>query len=368
MDTKKLFDKCYGKLAREGMLKALICGIIIGFGASFVFSFVTSFFTDWFDWWYLVSIGIAVGVGAISAFVMYFAKFRPNTKDIARRLDSLGYDERFITMLERNGDESYYAQRQREDAKVSLSKIRPEHIKFSIAKSLIIAAIVVGVCGMGMTTTNALIQNEVWEPIDEIINPTDPSLEEILVLYEVDDDLAGCIEGETEQFIPDGGSTTTVIAVPNDGYMFLEWLDEEGNSLGTNPERYDPDLIRPDNGTIIFTATFVEIDDNSEEGDLPTDEPSDTPQEEESDIFDPSSDNLGEGESEYGGANSFKDGETPYTKEFNDYYYGTEDGTITGVVDKIQSGQYTDEQSKVANSYFEGLKGALGGDAGDDGE
>jgi len=364
MDTKKLFDKCYGKLAREGMLKALICGIIIGFGANFVFAFVTSFFTEYFDWWFLVSIGIAVVVGLGSAFVLYFAKFRPGTKDIARRLDALGYDERFITMLERNGDESYYAQRQRDDARVSLSKIRPEHIKFSIAKSLIIAAIVVGVCGMGMTTTNALIQNEVIPPLDEIVVPPDPSLSEVLVLYEVSDELAGYIEGEIEQLIPDGGNASTVVAVPFDGYAFLEWEEDKS----TTAERTDKNIIRPETGIVIYTATFVEIGDDGEEGDLPTDEPSDTPQDQDSDVFDPDSDQKGEGEGEYDGGNKFKDGQTPYTKEFYDYYNGSGDGTIMGVAEKIQNGQYTDEQSKVANAYFESLKGGVGAANGEDGE
>ncbi|MBR2970499.1 MAG: hypothetical protein IKC48_01705 [Clostridia bacterium] len=365
MDTKKLFDKCHGKLAREGMLKALICGIIIGFGASFVFAFVTSFFTEYFDWWYLISIGIAVGVSVVSAIVLYFAKFRPDTKDIARRLDSLGYDERFITMLERNGDESYYAQRQREDARVSLSKIRPEHIKISIAKSLIIVAIVAGVCGMGMTTTNALIQNEVIPPLEDIVVPPDPALSEVLIVYEVSDDLAGYIEGEAEQYIPDGGNASTVVAVPLDGYAFLEWEEDKLASA----ERTDTNVIRPESGIIIYTATFMEIgEDDGEDGDLPTDEPSDTPQEEDSDIFDPDSDQKGEGEGEYDGGNAFKDGETPYTKEFDDYYYGSEDGTIPGVADQIQHGQYSDEQSGVANSYFESLKGGLGAANGEDGQ
>ena len=40
MDVKELFDKYYSRLAREGILKALFCGLIVGFAVNFVVAFI----------------------------------------------------------------------------------------------------------------------------------------------------------------------------------------------------------------------------------------------------------------------------------------------------------------------------------------
>ena len=46
MDVKELFDKYYSRLAREGMLKALFCGLIVGFAVNIVVAF-----TAWYYGW-----------------------------------------------------------------------------------------------------------------------------------------------------------------------------------------------------------------------------------------------------------------------------------------------------------------------------
>ena len=40
MDAKKLFDKYYSRLAREGLFKALFCGLGIAFVAAAVIGFI----------------------------------------------------------------------------------------------------------------------------------------------------------------------------------------------------------------------------------------------------------------------------------------------------------------------------------------
>jgi len=54
----------------------------------------------------------------------------------------------------------------------------------------------------------------------------------VTVVYEVQG--GGRIEGQTTQTVPKWGKTTSVTAIPNNGYYFSSWSD--GN---TNPERRD---------------------------------------------------------------------------------------------------------------------------------
>lgn len=353
MDTKKLLEKCRSRLVLEGLLKALLVGVIVGFAVDFVFALITAFFTEYFDYWYLVALGVGLGTGLIAGIVIYFLAFRPDTKKIARRIDALGLEERLITMTELENDDSYIARRQREDAKEKLSKFDVKSIKFVLAKSLIIAAIIVGVFGLSMTTVNALVQYElIPEGDSNIFNPLEPDDAPIMVLYEVTDDTAGWIEGEVEQLVEVGGRTSVVTAVAAEGYMFMYWEEDQKATA----ERFETNIIDDDeDGIIIFTAYFEEIPDNDEEGDLPTDEPSDVPQEEQNDTFDPDNKPNKEGQGDrYASSNQVMDGKTPYQSVFDEYY--------EKALEDIQNGNYTEEEAAIIKAYFDILKGGVGAD------
>ena len=333
------------------MLKALLVGVIAGFAANFIFALVTAFFTEYFDYWYLLAIGVGFGVGLIVGVIVYFTAFRPDTKKVARRIDSLGLEERLITMTELENDDSYIARRQREDAKEQLKKFDFKSIKFVVARSLIIAAIIVGVFGISMTTVNALVQNEIIPEGDgNVFNPSEIDDQPILVLYEVSDDTTGWIDGVIEQVVDVGGSTTPVTAVAAEGYIFMYWEEDQKATA----ERFETNVIDDDeDGILIFTAYFEEIPDNQEEGDLPTDEPSDVPQEEQNDTYDPDNDPNGDGQGDrYASSNQILDGETPYQDKFYDYY--------DQVMEDLQNGQYTEEEARIIKTYWDILKGGVG--------
>ena len=117
-----IFSKYYKKIKAEGLLKSFFLALTI---ALFVETLILLAF--WFvgikRYW--LSAGISVGVFAALVPSLYFLFFRPDTKAIAKRLDSLGLEERLLTMNELLNDESYIAMRQREDAKQALAKIDP---------------------------------------------------------------------------------------------------------------------------------------------------------------------------------------------------------------------------------------------------
>lgn len=89
--------------------KSLIFGLLVGFAANIVIATVSCFVKVEGLW--LISIGLLLVGTLISAPIFYFAKFRPTTKQIAARVDrQFGViEERTITMLELENDDSYIA-------------------------------------------------------------------------------------------------------------------------------------------------------------------------------------------------------------------------------------------------------------------
>ena len=127
MSKNNQFQKYHRKLALEGILKSSIWGF-----NAFCLVLAVIAFVGWATnlksaiW---MGIGIGVAVGVICAVILYFAVYRPTASQIAERLDALGLEERMVTMMEFQQDESYIALRQREDAQQSLSKVSPNQIK-----------------------------------------------------------------------------------------------------------------------------------------------------------------------------------------------------------------------------------------------
>ncbi len=239
METKKLFEKYRSRLVREGILKSFLIGLIVTFAIDAPIAFITSaqLFINAFKLWYLVALGVGLLIGSIVAITLYFTLFKPDTKKIARRVDKLGLEERVITMLELEKDESYIAMRQREDAKAKIKEVNSKSIKFAVAKPLIVAAAVVGTLGMLMTTVNVLATYNVIEPPPILV----PEKEIVTVEYKVFNETGGKVEGKDTFFKIEKGSDTTtpVCAVADDGYEFAYWMDEVGNILGEYPERVE---------------------------------------------------------------------------------------------------------------------------------
>lgn len=127
MNIKELFDKYYSRLAREGMLKALFSGLSVGFAVNFIVAFICWYFNANGLLWSLLALVVTT---AIAMPLFYVKKYKPSVKDVAKRLDRLGLEERMITMTEFQGDDSYIAVRQREDARTTLHEVDTKRIRF----------------------------------------------------------------------------------------------------------------------------------------------------------------------------------------------------------------------------------------------
>ena len=219
METVKLFEKYYKRLAREGLTKSVLCGLLVGFSAMLVAAFC--FWMAGTGLFWLAVIPFILGT-AVSAPVFYYRKFKPTSSAVAARIDELGLEERMITMNELKNDDSYIARRQREDAVKSLGLVKADLIRLAVSVPLIVAVAVLGIAGLGMTTVSALAANEVvssGKDVIEDISKKPPVYFD--VQYEIEGD--GEIIGSEIQRVENGKGGTEVTAVANDGYAFVGW-------------------------------------------------------------------------------------------------------------------------------------------------
>lgn len=151
--ASEVFKKYYKKIGRESILKSLLYGLTIGFSLAFVCIAA--------GWLAGFKAGIYIGLGAfvlsvaVATPLFYNYKFRPTTKKIAQRIDTLGLEERMLTMAELENDNSFMAMKQREDAMNAMKSVSCEMPKIAVSVPLIAAVAVSATLGTGITVAAA---------------------------------------------------------------------------------------------------------------------------------------------------------------------------------------------------------------------
>ena len=262
--VEKVFKKYYSRMAKEGMLNAFILafadGCVALFGASLVF-WLTDFKYPW--------IGFIIMAIVTAGFtpLLYYTKFRPSKKMIAKRVDALGLEERLLTMAQLEGDDSFIAKRQREDAHAAIENVSSKLVKIVVSIPLIVLASISMVLGGGMSTVSILSSLGVIESgkdiIVDVVTP-DP------VTYEVEfvEMGEGVIDGEIFQIIEEGGTIEEVIAIPEDEWYLVGWTWEID---GVEYELTETDVFFVEgltvNQNITITAVFSELSESDGQGD-----------------------------------------------------------------------------------------------------
>ncbi|MBR2375446.1 MAG: hypothetical protein IKA88_04075 [Clostridia bacterium] len=251
----KIFKEYYARVAKEGVLKAVFCGLIVGFSVTLLAA--TTFWLLGERMWIWLSLLFCPIVAGITTPIFYQTKFKPNTKKLARRIDELGLEERILTMAQLQGDESYIAMKQREDAMKAIQRVNPKLVKFAISVPLVIALGVVATVSTSVTTVFALGEKTGKEYIEEAKAANIPEYE---ITYEIDGE--GEIVGEPFQIVKEGESGTPIEAVPAPNWAFDCWLELEADDEGkVDPCRTETEV----KGHIVLTAVFIEIPDLPEE-------------------------------------------------------------------------------------------------------
>lgn len=212
---KELYKKYYKRLAAEGILKAIICAALIGFSIGLVIGLLAWLFI--FDGlWALASMAV---VTAIAVPLFYFFAFRPDERAVARRLDSLGLEERVITMLELEGENFFLAERQRNDAQIALKNLGNKKISFVFNRKLFISVVAVGMAAVFFTVASALSFRGLFPGPERIV----ANFTKITVRYLASE--GGEIVGQTEQTVVSGENTEIVVPIAHEGYFFEGWSD-----------------------------------------------------------------------------------------------------------------------------------------------
>jgi len=338
MDPKKYFAKYDSRLRFEAVLKSLLPGLTIGLTAVFVMATVCWFCDFGAGLW--ISLALLVVASVAMTVFFYYKKFKPTAESNARRIDRYGLEERLITMVEYDGDDSYIATAQREDAKRELAKFEANTIKFKFSTKIIIVCSIAAVFGLGMTTVTGLCGAGIipsgMEVLDALI--PDPPPVYYSVEYSVDDEECGFILGDTSQDILKGESTKLVVAFANDGYVFKAWSD--GN---TSPARIDEGVET----ALEFEAIFIPLDDSGADETEDEEEADDVPE------TDGGAGPGGNGDPSSGGAsgkyesfNQIINGETFYKEVIKDYQEAIEEAL------KENDEGMTEEQKEIIKNYI----------------
>ena len=218
----QVVEKYYSRLAKEGWLNAFISALGIGFGALLVSSltfWLTGFNYPW------VGFIIMAAVTLVSLPLIYYKRFRPSKKQIAQRVDELGLKERLLTMVELEGDDSYIARRQREDAQAAIESVSSKLVKVVASIPLIVMASILALTGGAMATVSILSSNGVLSSgkdlIEDAITP-EP------IFYEVEfvEIGEGLIDGDLFQMVEEGQGIAEVVAIPDDDWFVYQWVYE----------------------------------------------------------------------------------------------------------------------------------------------
>ncbi len=239
------------RLAKEGWLKAALCGMSAGFSADILCATAFWVFGIKLFW---ICILVFAAVTAIATPLFYFCRFKNSRRQVASRVDMLGLEERILTMTQFENDDSYIARRQREDAINALKSVNSSFIKIAVSASIVVACCVTLVLGIGATTASALSSKSLITMIQE--NKIEPTSGIFHLIYGVKGDVGGRVDGELEQTVNEGESGKIIQAVADDGYVFVGWTDGHEDATRTDTE------VSRD---IVVNAIFIEIESDEEE-------------------------------------------------------------------------------------------------------
>ncbi|MBS6584015.1 MAG: hypothetical protein KH314_04870 [Subdoligranulum sp.] len=340
MDNRQLFERHRKRLEKEAWLKSVLLSLVIGFAAMLATAVLTWVFEKNGLWFSLSALVVVTG-GLTPLF--YFKRFRPDDRQIARRIDGLGLEERVITMTELADSKEYIAVRQRADAQEKMKALDIKQISLHVSAALIALVCVFGTLGLSLTTVSTLSYYGLLPTIGQIIDTTLPPepIVEFEVNYYVEDGQGGIIEGEEFQIVAQGETGSLVYAAADEGWAFAGWSDGYAE-----PYRQEEDV----QGNMEIFALFEQMGGTGDGDGEPTDQPPDQPGEQQGDNGDGDDSNpVEQGGGKYEPANQIIDEATYYRDVFGQYY--------DLIVEYLSSGEELPEDLRIIiEAYFNILK------------
>jgi len=319
MTPQNHFEKYQPKFRQEAWLKSFLSALTVGAAITFAVALITWFMPANGLWISLATLVVSIAV----AMPLYYAKkYKPTVMMGARRLDSMGLEERMITMVEFEENDSCMAEIQRRDAQRVLSEVELSQVHLKVARKMIAIAVVLAVVAAAMTTVTALstygFVKSGGQLLEELL-PDEPDVY-YTVTYIIEE--GGYFEGDEIQLVLSGESADPILVIAEDGYAFVEW--DDGNP---DPAREDMGVTRDLTFTAVFAPLDAEMDgdgDGSDSGEAMDGEPGKGEGDGDSPEGDESQDGDGEQPGDSGGGkyeewNQIINGET-YYREFLEAY------------------------------------------------
>ena len=261
--VNQVMQKYYSRMAKEGLLNAFIYALGAGFGALLISAFVFWLTGFEYPWVGFIIMGV---VASATMPLLYFAKFRPSKKTIARRVDELGLKERLLTMVELENNDSYIAQRQREDARLAVEAISAKILKIVVSIPAIILASTLALTSGGMITVSFLAKDGLLpsggDLIEEAVTPL--PIEYEVEFIEVGN---GVLDGDIFQLVEEGQTITEVVAIPDPDWFVYQWVYEID---GVEQILEETDVFYVEGLTVtqnmLITVVFAELSEG-EQGD-----------------------------------------------------------------------------------------------------
>lgn len=349
MNQENHFELRYKKLTVEGLLKSVFCGLSVSFGVNFALG--TVLWLTGTENLKLALLLLCVSfpvITLIAGAIFYFAKFKPTIQVNARRIDSIGLEERVVTMLDYRSSDSLMARMQREDAVKALKTVNEKSIKFKFSQKIFITLAICGFLGLGMSTVASLSAAGLLPSGKDFIDSVMPDEPPVYVPVSYMAEDGGRIDGEEEQLVLFGENAEPVEAIPEEGYTFEGWDDGY-----KKPSRTDKKIDHPLVLVAIFLPIEDEDDDSGDEGE--EGENGDQPGEQEGESDESQDGQEGEeegdetsqsGSGKYDKANQIINGET-YYREFIEEY---RDKVIELL--KKNTEELTEEEKAIIEAYI----------------
>ena len=337
------------RLAKEGWLKAALCGMSVGFSADILCATAFWVFGIKLFW---ICILVFAAVTAIATPLFYFCRFKNSRRQVASRVDMLGLEERILTMTQFENDDSYIARRQREDAMNALKSVNSSFIKIAVSASMVVACCVTLVLGVGATTASAVADKSLMDLIREKQEEKDAIENTFHLTYGVKDSVGGRVDGELKQTVKGGEAGKTVQAVADDGYVFVGWTDGYVDATRTDAD------VKKD---VTVNAVFVEIEDNEEDDETLEEKGegeqgngnSDGPQQ----PGDPSDGNGGSNDEAGDSAGAGADAASNQVIDGSTYYGDEYSGSLSDAQDSMNSdSNLSGDEKGVIGDYFHNIQ------------
>ena len=200
MSIKDILKPFKRRLMAEAWIRSAVLGAMIAAAVAVVLGGV-----HWFLPQTITGTGILIAFAVVLVLgtgLSLVLLYRPTERDTARRLDSLGMDERVETMLEYEHDDSPAAHLQREETMTRLQGINSRTLKFSVSKTLLMLCGALFVCAtvlLFIPDIRAFCRPPLVNELNEMAKDSDLSDEFRAELEEILQDLEKELEESKDQ-------------------------------------------------------------------------------------------------------------------------------------------------------------------------